>query len=332
MAEDIDKYLRESLAGPAAVTVAVVRGDDVVYAKGFGLTDRVQHVAAGVGTVYDIGSVSKQFTAAAVMSLVDAGAVTVDDRIADHLDAPWSQEAADITLHHLLTHTSGLGDLGIGDYEPLTMADMIAGAARARLHSRPGTAHRYANLNYSLLAAVVVTVGGLGFEEYLAETLFAAAGMAETGWLLPTWDRLRVAQQYDASGRPQGRPNELPWAADGPHWALRGNGGLLSTAPDMIAWHRALRAGTVLSAESGRAMFTPHVPEDPHGEGHYGYGWAIWTDDGGRVAGHDGANDWSYCSVIRGLDTDDMVFVATSTGGPAFADRDLATELRARLR
>ena len=80
----------------------------------------------------------------------------------------------------------------------------------------------------------------MGYEEFLAEQLFEPAGMTQTGYVLPEWDPEDVAVEYDAQGRPQGRPYDHPWAADGPFWNLRGNGGMLSSARDMYRWQLAL--------------------------------------------------------------------------------------------
>ena len=97
----------------------------------------------------------------------------------------------------------------------------------------------------------------MGYEEFLAEHLFEPAGHAQTGYVLPDWDRSQVAVEYDSRSRPQGRPFEHPWAEDGPYWNLRGNGGMLSTARDMFRWHVALDGEDVLDRAAKRPALHP---------------------------------------------------------------------------
>ena len=136
--------------------------------------------------------------------------------------------------------------------------------------------------------------------------------MTDTGYVLAAWEPGQVAVEYDARGEPQGRPFEHPWAADGPYWNLRGNGGLLSTARDMFRWHLALEGDQVLDRRAKAELFRPHVLEEPGGETSYGYGWAIQDSPYGVIAAHDGGNAWSYGELIRLLDQGVLVFFVTN--------------------
>ena len=118
--------------------------------------------------------------------------------------------------------------------------------------------------------------------------------MTDTGYVLPDWGPEQVAVEYDRDGRAQGRPFEHPWAADGPFWNLRGNGGMLSTARDMYRWHLALRDDTILDRAAREKMFTPHVREGPGADTHYGYGWVVSSFEGEPFMWHDGGNGWSF--------------------------------------
>jgi CubicO group peptidase (beta-lactamase class C family) len=171
----------------------------------------------------------------------------------------------------------------------------------------------------------------VGYEQFLADHLFAPAGMTETGYVLPGWDPERVAVEYDAGGKPQGRPFEHPWADDGPYWNLRGNGGLLTTARDMFRWHLALEGDEVLDRRAKAKLFEPYVLEEEGGDTRYGYGWVIQRADGyGRVAWHDGGNTWSFSMLTRLQDHRLMVFWTTN----GYRDRDAGwnlTRLEPRL-
>lgn len=311
--DSIEDYLADNLPGDASFTLVAARGGKILYRKGFGLADREAGIRCGYRTGYDIGSVTKQFTGAAVLRLEMDGALKVTDPLSKHLpDLP--ADKRDITVHQLLTHTGGFKDLDdLDDYDPVDRDRLLREFGDRELSWKPGSHHNYSNLGYSVLAAVIELTASTGYEDYLAEHLFGPAGMRHTGYLLPDFDRDTVAQQYDDKGRPQGRPDELDWDDDGPYWILRGNGGILSTARDMAAWHFALEGDEVLSAEAKRKLFKRHVAEDDSGDYHYGYGWAIMSDQAGRkIVWHDGGNDWSSAIILRCPEAETMLFIASN--------------------
>ena len=308
----VARFLHHTLPRAASGTLVAARDGKMLHCQGFGLADRERRVAAGCDTVYDTMSMTKQFTAAAILKLEMMGRLRVSDPITNHI-APVPKDKREITVHHLLTHTSGLIEALGGDYEPVSRTRMLARALQSRLRSHPGDEYHYSNAGYSVLAAIVEEVSGMGYEEFLAKHLFAPAGMTQTGYVLPKWRPGQVAVEYDARGRPHGRPFQHRWADTGPYWNLRGNGGLLSTARDMFRWHVALRRGKVLSRSARKKLFTAHVPEEPGGGSHYGYGWVVSESDRfGRVVWHNGGNPWSYGELARLLDARVMVFWVTN--------------------
>ncbi|WP_328501518.1 beta-lactamase family protein [Streptomyces sp. NBC_00457] len=290
----------------AGGTVLAAHGDELAYCAGFGTSDRAAGTPASCRTVYDVGSVTKQFTAAAIVKLEAMGRLRVSDRISRYL-GPVPDDKRAITIEHLLTHTSGLVE-GLGDdYDPLSRDELVRGALASKLRSAPGAEFSYSNTGYSLLAAIVEKASGEGYEPFLARHLFAPAGMTRTGYVLPRWPRQLVAVEYDSAGRSQGRPFDHPWAADGPYWNLRGNGGMLSTAGDMLRWHRALLGDEILPARARNKLFEPRVPE-PDSDDSYGYGWTISDTPDGPLAWHDGGNDWSLALLGRSLRDGVLVF------------------------
>lgn len=306
----IGGFLDGAVPDGAGLTALAARRGEIVYCEGFGMADRDAGRRAGRDTVYDIGSITKQFTAAAVLKLEMTGALSTTDRLSRFVDG-MPTDKGDITLHQLLTHTAGLDDALGDDYDVLSREDMLAATASAPLRSTPGTEYSYSNVGYSVLAAIVEKVSGVGYEQFLSTHLFAPAGMTRTGYVLPRWDPADVAVEYDGNGAARGRPNEHPWDADGPYWNLRGNGGILSTAPDMFRWHRALEGHDVLSETAKRKLFKPHVREDT-GDSYYAYGWVILHEDGRPVAWHNGGNGYSYAEIARVADEGLMVFWATA--------------------
>ncbi|MEV4073837.1 serine hydrolase domain-containing protein [Nonomuraea fuscirosea] len=306
----IGVFVADTMPKEGSGTVMAARGGRIAYCEGFGLADRAAGVRASCDTVYDVMSITKQFTAAAILKLEMMGKLRVTDPISRHLgQVPAGKRP--ITLHQLLTHTAGLAE-GLGDdYDVLSRDDFLTRALASKPLSAPGTTFHYSNMGYGLLAAIVEKVSGLGYENFLAEHLFAPAGMTRTGYVLPTWEPGRIAVEYDDQGAAHGRPIAHPWAQDGPYWNLRGNGGMLSTARDLLRWHRALSGTGVLSAAAKRKMFSPQV-RMPDSHDSYGYGWVISDTDAGRIAWHDGGNSWSLANLARSLDDDVMVFWASN--------------------
>ena len=306
----VSRFVDRVIPAGASGTLVAVRGRQV-HCQGFGWADRAARVPASCDTVYDVGSMTKQFTAAAIVKLDMLGKLDVHDRVSRFL-GPVPPDKAAITVQQLLTHTAGLVDALGGDYEPLTRRQLVADAMATPLRSAPGSSYHYSNVGYSLLAAVVQEASGMGYERFLAKHLFEPAGMTQTGYVLPQWRRADVAVEYDARGRAQGRPFDHPWAAGGPWWNLRGNGGMLSTARDLVRWHRALQHATVLDRRAQRELFRPRVREEPGGDSRYGYGWVLLETALGRVAWHNGGNGWSYGELARVLGTGTMVFWVTN--------------------
>jgi CubicO group peptidase (beta-lactamase class C family) len=308
----IQRFVDDTLPDGASGTLVAARDGELVHCQGFGMADREARVGASCDTVYDIQSITKQFTAAAILKLEAMGTLRVRDPISAYF-GPVPADKREITLHHLLTHTAGLsGALG-GDYERLSRREMVARALASDLRSPPGADYHYSNVGYSLLAAIVEKASGMGYEEFLAEHLFAPAGMTETGYVLPDWSPAGVAVEYNARGEPQGRPFEHPWADDGPYWNLLGNGGLLTTARDMFRWHRALEGEEVLDERAKEKLVEPYVLEQEGGDSYYGYGWVVMpTDDYGQIAWHDGGNAWSFSMLTRVPEEGVMVFWTTN--------------------
>ena len=307
----IGRFVDRTVPPGASGTLIAMRGHDVVACEGFGLADRAAGEPAGCDTVYDIGSLTKQFTAAAVVKLEMLGRLDVHDPISDWL-GPVPPDKAGITVQQLLTHTSGLLDSLGDDYQPLTRRQLVTRALTSPLRTAPGTAYHYSNVGYSLLAVIIARASGTSYERFLARHLFRPAHMTQTGYTLPRWRRSDVAVEYDARGLPQGRPMDHPWAATGPWWNLRGNGGLLSTARDLARWHRALLDHRVLDRRAQRELFRPRVPEQPGGDSWYGYGWVLLDTSVGPVAWHNGGNGWSYAELTRVLGRGVMVFWVTN--------------------
>jgi CubicO group peptidase (beta-lactamase class C family) len=285
--DEISDYLSQLETLGFAGVVAVSLEGKPVLVEGYGLADREQDTPWTPATVSTVGSLTKQFTGATLLLLQEQGLLSVDDPIDKFFDAV-PEDKRSITLHHLLTHSSGIVDLdGVGDFDSIGREEFVRRAMEQPLESPSGEQYHYSNAGYSLLGAVVELVTELSFEQFLRETALVPNGIYETGYILPAWGEGRLAQGYEG-GKRWGTVLERPFAEDGPYWVLRANGGLHSTVYDMLRWTHALMMGQVLSPESMSAYWAPHVSEG--GDNHYGYGWSIVETDKGTLVTHDGSN------------------------------------------
>jgi CubicO group peptidase (beta-lactamase class C family) len=262
-------------------------------------------------TVFGIGSVSKSFTAAAILSLVDAGTVSLDDRAGDYI-AELSGPAAHATIGQLLLHTSGLTGSHGTDHQPLDHDDALAAISRLELAFEPGTDYAYSNSGYTLLALVVEELAETGYRDYLASEILTLPDGEQAGGF---WDGEPTASGPRAVGYDDDGPTDQLGDFAGPHWALDGNGDLAMTMEQLAAWTHALFTGDVLSPESTALISTPGFD---HGDGASETpGWAMYDDAllGEAFLGSaGGGGDTGHNAVVVWLpESERVVAVASNT-------------------
>jgi CubicO group peptidase (beta-lactamase class C family) len=290
----------------------VIKNGHVLFERSYGWADRAAGVRADLNTVYNLGSITKQFTAACILRLEEQHQLRTTDSIGRWFpNAPADKRA--ITIHQLLTHTAGFeSDFSPTDYEPTTRDEYMRRALASTLISPPGREHRYANSGYSILAAIVELETGQSYEEALTKLVLLPAGMRETGYQRPNWKPARIAHGYQ-NGRDWGTIVDRIKVPGAPFWALRGNGGLATTLGDIVRWDAALRTPGVFADSTLKKFMTPYVYEDPGHQSQYAYGWAVFkTSRNTRVVAHNGGNGVYVAELQRFVDDGVTVFL-TST-------------------
>jgi len=205
-----------------------------LYTRTFGYSNIEKQVPINSETVFDIGSLTKQFTAAGILKLEIEGKIDIDDNLGKFFpDIP--EDKMPITLHQLMTHTSGLKRSFGRDYSRTSKSDFLRILFSSELRHEPGSTYYYSDAGYSLLGAVIEKVTDLSYEEYLQEKIFKPAGMGHTGYVLPHWREEQIAHGYKKC-KDWGKPMDMPWSSDGPYWNLKANAGLLSSSEDLMAW------------------------------------------------------------------------------------------------
>jgi CubicO group peptidase (beta-lactamase class C family) len=309
--QKIDAYMTRHAKSGFSGVVFAAKGGQVIISKGYGLANDAKEIPFTPETVFTVGSITKQFTGAAIVKLESQRKLRVTDSIDQYFDNVPEDKRA-ITLHHLLTHSSGLRDAFGDDFEPVSRDEIIKRAMESKLLWAPGTRYQYSNGGYSLLAAIIEQVTGDTYERYLHDELFKPAGMMHTGYQIPQWDPDQMAHGYLEDGEDWGTLLDHPWADDGPYWNLRGNGGIMSTAEDLFRWHQALNGTDVLSEEAKAKYFAAHVQEGPRAKTYYGYGWVVGAArDKSKYLWHNGGNGIFFADMSRYLG-DDMVLIMAS--------------------
>ena len=296
---DYDGLVRPLVSRGEFTGVALLsRGDRIVFQKAYGLADLEWNVPNTVDTKFRIGSISKQFTAACILRLVDDKKLELDRSIAGYVpDAPKAWQP--VTLHHLLTHTSGIPDfLGFPDFQskktlPSPPAETVLRFQDLPLDFAPGTAGRYSNSGYVLLASIAERISGESFAGCLLKRVLEPLGLRDTGVdthraILP-----RRARGYTRFRHGLGNADYIDMSI------ATGGGSLYSTAEDLRRWTLALHGGRIVSADLYRRMITPTFHN-------YGYGLEIRGAPGGRIIGHGGGME-GFSSFLQFRERDRLV-------------------------
>jgi len=319
-ADKVDDYIRlrmqkEHIPG---LSLVVVREGKIIKAKGYGYASLELRAPAMPDTVYQIGSLTKQFTAAAILLLVQEHKVGLDAKISQYLDGT-PETWKDITVRHLLTHTSGLPSDGIlttaktffADY---TEEEMLQSATALPLLASPGEQFSYSNLGYDLLAMIIEKASGKSYADFVRERFFQPLGMTATkvndktvitpnraqGYL---WENgnLRLCEQISPT-------------------RFRGSGSLLSTALDLAKWDAALSTEALLTDASRKAMWTPMTLKDGKATD-YGFGWFLSSVKQHTNIHHNGAINGFLANMSRFVDDKLTVIVLVNQSGLAGTER-----------
>jgi CubicO group peptidase (beta-lactamase class C family) len=271
------------------LAVLVAQDGKILFEKGYGLADRQHNVPIIPQTTFCIASVTKQFTAAAILKLQEQGKLNTRDKLSKHIpDYPRGNE---VTLRHLLTHTSGIhnynDDPAFIERVTNRTTDAIVEAMKKQPYDfDPGTKWRYANSDYMLLGCIVEKVSGQSYEDFLRENFFQQLGMTNTSVYV---FHERPALPNEAVGYGLGTNGfepapDLDWSWFG------GAGALCSTVEDLYLWNEGLFNGRVLNAASLKTAFTPvHTRKHQiNSDTGYGFGWGVSRYRGLRMIWHPG--------------------------------------------
>ncbi len=289
--------MHELTAHGFAGSVLVACGDTVLFAGDYGLSDQ-----QGREPSYWVASISKQFTATAILQLARAGRLSLDEPLGRFFPGAPGDKAP-ITIRQLLTHLSGLTQAyaadGVVDRARAARA-ILAGA----LASAPGAAFHYSNDNYTLLAMIVEIASGQNFEDYVRQHEFAPAGLQHAGFWPDVGGDFAPPLRVTLNG-----------PASHANWGFRGGTGMRASAPDLYRWARALDSGRVLGRDDVALLYGPHT-QAPDGDG-VGFGW-FWSDiNGERWLWTRGSDSSGYNAILYRRAGAKLIIIAATNAGPA---------------
>ena len=288
LSERIEAAIPASFSGQIVISNA----DGILYSGNFGLADREAKRPVNEDMLFDIGSITKTYTATAVLSLVSKDKLSLDTTLADWFEG-LPDISGSITVHQLLSHTSGLPLYSGDDDEPCDRPCFDQWLADTALEFPPGDKYLYSNPGYSALARIIEKVSGQDYETFIRGSLVEPLHAGPIGYLEYP-DNAAYAVGYLGDQR-IGAPPELGWMEDGPSWHLRGNGGLLTTATGLHRWLQATAGGNTLPADWQSRQFERHAQRS---EGvWYGYGWSILDKPWGEVIDHTGGNGFFFADA-----------------------------------
>ncbi len=321
-ADQADDYLHEQMEKHRipGVALMVIQEGQPVKTTAYGLADLEQKVPVTPETVFEIGSITKQFTAAGILILCDEGKLSLDDPITKHIkSAPpaWTN----ITLRHLATHTSGLknytGQKGFALTEHVTQEQFVERAAALKPDFQPGESWKYSNTGFNLLGYVIENVSGKPYWEFMQERVFGPLEMSATGDRLPGRIIPNRAHGYEQT-------NQVHINRDYDLTEVFSAGAIASTVGDLSKWSAALDDNKFLSAKSKTAAWTPAQSKDGKAA-QYGLGWFLDQVEGHKNIGHGGSTSGFSASIQRFPEDHVVVILLTNT------DEQIATTLAKKV-
>lgn len=298
--------------GVPSASVAVVKGGKVVYARAYGQARLTPSMAATADMRYSIGSVSKQFTAAAILMLQEEGKLSLDDAVGKYV--PGLTRGDEVTIREILSHTSGYQDYWPEDYvmtpmlKATTAQQILDGWGKKALDFEPGTQWQYSNTNYVIAGAIVEKVSGEQVFDFITERIFKPLGMKSV-W---NSDQKQLAPP-DATAYYRHALGPLRVAPkEGAGWMFAA-GELAMTAHDLAVWDQSLIAESLLKPESYKEMFTEVKLKDGKGT-HYGLGVEVMDRGGHRSIEHSGE--------VSGFVSDNEVLVDAGVAVAVLTNQD----------
>ena len=308
----IDQYLTQ-LANEKNFSggLLILKDGKKIFSKGYGWANKESKIPFTSATLASMGSITKAFTAAAIMKLVEQGKLSVRDPLKKFFPKI-PAEKANITIHQLLTHSSGFHEFlqnDGGDYEKIETAEYLKRAFSEPLAFKPGEKAVYTNVGMSILGIIIEQVSDMDYESFLKKHLFTPLSIQAIGYHSADSKNNDIAHGYQ-NGKDWGTiPQHIAAVSTEPYWNLKANGGLEASLDNMAVWANAFTNNTILKKETIEKMFSPHIVEEgTNGNYAFGYGCNISKSRRNtKLIDNGGSNGIYFARMIR-LPEEGLVF------------------------
>ena len=308
----IDKYLTQlAIDKNFSGGLLIIKNGQTIFCKGYGWANKEAAIPFTPSTLASIGSITKAFTAAAIMTLAEQGKLSVSDPLKKFFpNIP--ADKANITIHQLLTHSSGFHEFLAndgGDFEKITTNEFLEKAFAEPLAFKPGEKAVYTNVGMSILGIIIEQISGMDYEVFLKKHLFEKAGIKNIGYHYPTSKNDTITHGYQGTTDWGTHQQHFAQAGGGPFWNLKANGGLEVSLNEMAIWANAFTENKMLSKETIAKMFSPQVLEDgTEGRSYFGYGCNISKSRRNtKMIDNGGSNGIYFARLVR-LPEEGLVF------------------------
>lgn len=315
----INTYLSELETVGFSGSVLVELNGNKLISKGYGFRDKSKELKNKPSTIFSTGSITKQFTAAAILKLEMLGKLSTDDKLSKYFDIV-PPDKSKITIHDLLRHQSGLVSSIMDDYEQISQKEFIQKVFDSKLRFEAGKQFSYSNIGYSLLAIIIEKVSGSTYEDYLQKNLFQPANMEFTGYNTPNFIEDNIAVGYYRDDKIWGKPrHDFAFNEGNRYWNLIGNGGILSTTEDLYRWHKALMTDSILTEEAKLKLYHPKIRANETYNAIYAYGWDVSKTDRNTLrVWHNGTNNILYADFMRFINEGVTLVMLSNKSHPNF--------------
>lgn len=281
----------------------IIRNGEKIFSKGYGWADKENKIPFTSSTLASVGSITKAFTAAAIMKLAEQGKISLTDPLKKFFpDVP--ADKASINIHQLLTHSSGFHEFlqnDGGDYEKIETANFLKRAFAEPLAFKPEEKAVYTNVGFSILGIIIEKLSGIDYESYLKKNLFEPIGIRSIGYHTSSLKNNNIAHGYQ-NGKDWGTiPQHIAAKGSEPYWNLKANGGLEASLDDIYLWTNAISNHKILSDSTIQKMFSKQIVENGYdGRSFFGYGCNIQTSRRNtKVIENGGSNGIYFARLIR---------------------------------
>ena len=332
-AEGLHQYFHRQATEGFSGAVWLSQEGKTLLKGGYGYANREKQIPFTEHSISTIGSITKPLTATAICHLYEQGKLDVEDKISQYIPGLPPDMGA-ITIHQLLLHTSGLGNIMVNnDFKVISKTEFVERLKKEKLRFEPGERSEYSNIGFSVLGYIIEEISGKSYEAFMQETFFQPLGMEHTGYTAHEWHADSIAVGY-RNKKPFGTVYHRIREMDGNYWNLIGNGGIHMSLSDLHRWYVAMKESNAVISDSVRSLLThPHIKCNENSiRCRQGYAWVVLTEPSGaptQAITHNGGNGVMFADFWWFMEED--IFLGIMSNNSRFSAEEVIRPIRRAL-